>query len=111
MGIPEAMQFPLGDQRRYLPGMVPWHRVDAPSLRSITPVPSSRPELGPIPEYQQEVLHFAVEVFGDTGKASDWFVTPNRALHGKTPFELLDSREDSRIVMNLLGQIEYGIYS
>ncbi|HEY0558185.1 MAG TPA: antitoxin Xre/MbcA/ParS toxin-binding domain-containing protein [Thermoanaerobaculia bacterium] len=53
----------------------------------------------------------ASEVLGGDGKASRWLHTENRALGGKPPLELLDTDLGSRQVEEVLGRIEYGVYS
>ena len=53
----------------------------------------------------------ASEVLGGEGKASRWLHTPNRALGGKLPLELLDTDLGSRQVEEVLGRIEHGVYS
>jgi putative toxin-antitoxin system antitoxin component (TIGR02293 family) len=53
----------------------------------------------------------AAEVLGGNGQASRWLHTPNRALGGKPPLELLDTDLGSRQVEEVLGRIEHGVYS
>lgn len=53
----------------------------------------------------------AVEVLGNQEKASRWLHTANRALGGEPPLALLDTDVGSRQVEDVLGRIEYGIYS
>ena len=57
------------------------------------------------------VLAHADEIFEDRAKVSRWLQTPNRALEGKTPFELLDTDAGVHAVDTILGRIAYGIYS
>jgi putative toxin-antitoxin system antitoxin component (TIGR02293 family) len=57
------------------------------------------------------ILDFAEEVFGAHEKAKKWLRTPNRALKGFCPIELLESDYGARIVETLLGRIQHGIYS
>lgn len=54
---------------------------------------------------------FAVEVFGNHDKARKWLRTPNRALRGHLPLELLRTDYGARIVESLLGRIAHGIFS
>lgn len=56
---------------------------------------------------------FAVahRVFEDWDKAADWMKTPNRALHGAEPLQLLDTEVGAMSVMRVLGRIEHGLYS
>lgn len=54
---------------------------------------------------------FAVEVFGDHQKARKWLRTPNRAMKGRRPLELLRTDYGARIVESILGRIAHGIFS
>jgi putative toxin-antitoxin system antitoxin component (TIGR02293 family) len=58
-----------------------------------------------------EIYSYGFEVFEDEHRFNDWILKPNRALNGKTPFELLDSQYGREEVKNIIGRIEYGIYS
>ena len=51
------------------------------------------------------------EVFGDRGKFKTWMFTPNRALGGEKPYDLIDNQFGREEVKNVLGRIEYGVYS
>ena len=51
------------------------------------------------------------EVLGSQEEASRWLDTPNRALGGRTPLELLDTDLGSRQVEDVLGRIAHGVYS
>ncbi|MFL6193074.1 MAG: antitoxin Xre/MbcA/ParS toxin-binding domain-containing protein [Thermoanaerobaculia bacterium] len=53
----------------------------------------------------------AAEVLGNREKAARWLHTPNRALGGVKPLELLDTDLGSRQVEDVLGRIEHGVYS
>ncbi len=53
----------------------------------------------------------ASEVLGDEDKASSWLHRPNRALAGESPVSLLDTDLGARQVEDVLGRIEYGVYS
>ncbi len=53
----------------------------------------------------------AVEVLGDEDKASRWLHRPNRVLAGEPPVALLDTDLGARQVEDVLGRIEYGVYS
>lgn len=54
---------------------------------------------------------YAIEVFGNHEKARKWLRTPNRAIKGHVPLQLLRSDYGARIVESLLGRIEHGIFS
>jgi putative toxin-antitoxin system antitoxin component (TIGR02293 family) len=53
----------------------------------------------------------AVEMIGNSSKASQWLRTPNRALGGEVPIDQLDTDLGTREVENILGRIAYGVYS
>ncbi len=57
------------------------------------------------------IVSFATEMIGDPGKAARWLQTPNRALEGHRPFDLLDTDTGVEAVRDLLGRIAYGVYS
>lgn len=58
-----------------------------------------------------DVYSYGFEVFEDETKFNEWVFKPNRALGGKQPFELLDNQFGREEVKNLIGRIEYGVYS
>lgn len=51
------------------------------------------------------------EVFGNKEKAHIWLRTPNRALEGERPLNLLHSDIGCRLVEGVLGRIEHGVHS
>ena len=53
----------------------------------------------------------AVEVLGSEEKASRWLHSPNRALGGSRPLEVVDTDLGVREVEAVLGRIEHGVYS
>ena len=53
----------------------------------------------------------AAEVLGSEEKASRWLHSPNRALGGGRPLDLVDTDLGAREVEAVLGRIEYGVYS
>jgi putative toxin-antitoxin system antitoxin component (TIGR02293 family) len=57
------------------------------------------------------VLALAKETLGDMDRASRWLQTPNRALEGDKPIGRLDTDTGVRSVEQVLGRIEYGLYS
>jgi len=52
-----------------------------------------------------------LEVFLDKEKLNDWLNAPNRALGGKIPYEVMDNQFGREEVLNLLGRIQWGVYS
>ena len=69
------------------------------------------------PEEGERVLRFArlldraADVFGGVDEAADWLKAPNRALGGTSPLSYADTEIGAREVENLLGRVEYGVYS
>ncbi len=53
----------------------------------------------------------AEEVFESETTAREWLKRPNRALGGTAPIDLLDTDAGSVQVSDLLGRIEYGVFS
>ncbi len=57
------------------------------------------------------IMAHAIDVFGDAEKASRWLHTPNLVMERQTPLSLLDTESGAGWVDNVLGRIEWGIYS
>lgn len=53
----------------------------------------------------------AVDVLGTIDKARVWLKTPNRALGGEMPLDLLDTDIGARQVEEVLLRLNYGIFS
>lgn len=53
----------------------------------------------------------ARDVFGSPDKAHAWLRRPNRALGGACPIDLLDTSDGTRLVEQVLGRIEHGLFS
>ena len=53
----------------------------------------------------------AIEALGSADKAATWLRTPNRALRGMVPLALLETDIGARMVEQLLGRLEHGVYS
>ena len=53
----------------------------------------------------------ALEVLGDQERAEAWLKEPKKALGMKTPFQYADTEPGAREVENLLGRLEYGVFS
>lgn len=59
-----------------------------------------------------ELRNEATRVFGDREKAMQWIVRPNRALGNDIPlYVAVKSDQGLKRVRNVLGRIEYGVYS
>jgi putative toxin-antitoxin system antitoxin component (TIGR02293 family) len=50
----------------------------------------------------------AADIFGDDAKAITWFKTPNLALDGREPLELMTSDPGAKMVRDELNRIRYG---
>ena len=59
----------------------------------------------------QTLLKKAEEVFGDAENAREWLTHPQRGLGNAVPLEFAKSELGAGEVENLLGRIEYGVYS
>ena len=59
----------------------------------------------------RSLLKKAEEVFGDAENAREWLTHPQRGLGNAVPLEFAKSELGAREVENLLGRIEYGVYS
>ncbi len=57
------------------------------------------------------LVAYATDVLGTVQKAAAWMKSPNRALEGQQPLELLDTDAGIRSVETVLGRLDYGIYS
>lgn len=57
------------------------------------------------------IYSYGYEVFGDVKRFNQWMLKPNNALGGKVPSEFLDNQFGREEVMNLIGRINYGVYS
>ena len=58
-----------------------------------------------------ELFFFGIEVFGNKDNFYKWLDLPNIALGGIQPRELIDIPEGITKVKDLIGRIEYGIFS
>lgn len=57
------------------------------------------------------LLQHATDVFGDAAKAREWLKLPQRGLGGAVPLDYAETEIGAREVENLLGRIDYGVYS
>ena len=54
------------------------------------------------------IIALAKRYIGDEEKARRWLKSPNRALGGPSPLDLIDTEPGARAVENVLGRIAYG---
>jgi putative toxin-antitoxin system antitoxin component (TIGR02293 family) len=59
----------------------------------------------------QRLLARATQLFGDAESARQWLRLPQRGLGGAVPIEFAASEIGAREVENLLGRLEFGVYS
>ena len=57
------------------------------------------------------LLEHATDVFGDADKARAWLKHPQYGLGGAVPLDYAETEIGAREVDNLLGRIDYGVYS
>src|SRR5213594_575300 len=57
------------------------------------------------------LLEHATNVFGDVERARAWLKFPQRGLGGAIPLDYAETEVGAREVDNLLGRIDYGVYS
>ena len=57
------------------------------------------------------LLEHATNVFGDIEKARTWLKFPQRGLGGAVPLDYAETEIGAREVDDLLGRIDYGVYS
>lgn len=58
-----------------------------------------------------DIYAYGYEVFEDTDRFNNWIFRPNKALGGLVPFDLLDNQYGREEVKDLIGRIDYGVYS
>ncbi|MFL5740869.1 MAG: antitoxin Xre/MbcA/ParS toxin-binding domain-containing protein [Flavisolibacter sp.] len=58
-----------------------------------------------------DIYSYGYEVFGNSEDFNEWIFRENKALGGSTPFELLHNQFGREEVKNLIGRIDYGVYS
>ncbi|WP_375417684.1 antitoxin Xre/MbcA/ParS toxin-binding domain-containing protein [uncultured Hymenobacter sp.] len=59
----------------------------------------------------RQLTEHGVDVFEDQGKFNRWLRRPLPLLGNQSPLELLDTASGFQLVDELLGRIEYGVYS
>ena len=57
------------------------------------------------------IFALSTDVLSTRENAARWLQEPNRALDGRTPFELLDTDTGVQEVETILGRIMYGLFS
>ena len=58
-----------------------------------------------------DIYSYGYDVFEDEKKFNQWMFKQSRALGGKTPYEVCDNQFGREEVKNIIGRIDYGVYS
>lgn len=58
-----------------------------------------------------DLYAYGFEVFEDEETFKSWMDTPNKALNFQKPIDLLDNQFGREEVRNIIGRIDYGVYS
>lgn len=58
-----------------------------------------------------DIYSYGYEVFEDESRFNNWIFRANKALGGQSPYDLLDNQYGREEVKNLIGRIDYGVYS
>ena len=58
-----------------------------------------------------DIYSYGYEVFEDENRFNNWVFRSNKALGGQSPYDLLDNQYGREEVKNLIGRIDYGVYS
>jgi len=58
-----------------------------------------------------DVFAYAKDVLESSDSASRWLQIPNRALGGDVPLDLMDTSTGAAQVREILGRIDYGLFS
>jgi putative toxin-antitoxin system antitoxin component (TIGR02293 family) len=58
-----------------------------------------------------KILQRACEVFGNAEKARGWMKTPLSSFEGETPLQRADTSIGANQVEDVLGRIDYGVYT
>lgn len=57
------------------------------------------------------LANYGATVFQDQGKFTRWLRRPLRLLGGRSPLDLMDGPTGVQLVEDILGRIEYGVFS
>lgn len=115
-GLPRAALTHLYERFRLLHRQEIFERALGMSLRTfqrlkLTPrKPLSREQSGRTWQLA-EILAKAIEVFGSQDEAEAWLERPAIALEQRRPIDLLATPPGVKLVEDLLGRIEHGVYT
>lgn len=57
------------------------------------------------------IYSYGYEVFEDVTRFNQWMFRPNRALGGQSPYDLIDNQFGREEIRDIIGRIDYGVYS
>lgn len=57
------------------------------------------------------LYHLAVRTLGSPERARAWLASKPKAFGGRTPFEIATTEPGARVVEQLLGRIEHGVFA
>jgi putative toxin-antitoxin system antitoxin component (TIGR02293 family) len=58
-----------------------------------------------------DIYSYGYEVFEDQDRFNEWIFRPNRSLGGQAPYDILDNQYGREEVKNIIGRIDFGVYS
>lgn len=58
-----------------------------------------------------DLYSYGYEIFEDRERFNKWMLSPNQALGGSAPIEIIDNIYGREEVRNLIGRIGFGVYS
>jgi putative toxin-antitoxin system antitoxin component (TIGR02293 family) len=58
-----------------------------------------------------DIYSYGYEVFEDEDLFNQWMFRPNQALNGRLPYDFMDNQFGREEVRNIIGRIDYGVYS
>ena len=58
-----------------------------------------------------DLYSYGYDVFEDEAKFNQWMFRPNKALGGQAPYDVIDNQFGREEVKNIIGRIDYGVYS
>ena len=61
--------------------------------------------------FMADLYSYGYIVFEDQERFNQWMFHPNQALGGRPPYDLIHNQFGREEIKNLIGRIEYGVYS
>jgi putative toxin-antitoxin system antitoxin component (TIGR02293 family) len=58
-----------------------------------------------------DLYSYGYDVFEDEANFNEWMFKPNQALGGRKPYDIVDNQFGREEVKNIIGRIDYGVYS